>query len=164
HDAVHDDDEPARGPLHALGDDERSRADGVAGRRPGRRAGRRPGRGERPDRARDAHRGRRRARGGGARRDTGDRDLRRDGPRRGGMSRMVLANCRVGAAIAVSDMTRARDFYENRLGLVPMTGHEPPDNIRYACGEGTLVHVFTTPNAGSATSTVAGWEVADIEA
>jgi catechol 2,3-dioxygenase-like lactoylglutathione lyase family enzyme len=75
---------------------------------------------------------------------------------------MVLGNCRVGAAIAVSDMTRARAFYETALGLSPATDHEPADNVRYRCGEGTLVHVFTTPHAGTARSTVAGWEVGDI--
>jgi catechol 2,3-dioxygenase-like lactoylglutathione lyase family enzyme len=75
---------------------------------------------------------------------------------------MVLGGSRVGAAIAVSDMTRARAFYEGVLGLTPATDHEPADNVRYACGEGTLVHVFTTPHAGTATSTVAGWEVDDI--
>ena len=77
---------------------------------------------------------------------------------------MVLGGCRVGAAIAVSDMTRTRAFYEGVLGLAPATDHEPADNVRYVCGEGTVVHVFTTPHAGTATSTVAGWEVGDIEA
>jgi catechol 2,3-dioxygenase-like lactoylglutathione lyase family enzyme len=76
---------------------------------------------------------------------------------------MGLAGCRVGAAIAVSDMARSREFYESVLGLVPATDHEPEDNVTYVCGGGTVVHVFTTPNAGTATSTVAGFEVADIE-
>lgn len=76
---------------------------------------------------------------------------------------MVLRDSRVGAAIAVSDMARAREFYEGILGLRPATDHEPAGNVRYLCGEGTTVHVFVTPHAGSATSTVAGWEVADIE-
>ena len=75
---------------------------------------------------------------------------------------MVLGQSRVGAAIAVTDMARSRAFYEGALGLTPATDHEPPDNVRYVCGEGTVVHVFTTPHAGTATSTVAGWEVDDI--
>jgi predicted enzyme related to lactoylglutathione lyase len=84
---------------------------------------------------------------------------RRDG---GGIA-MGLAGCRVGASIAVSDMTRAREFYESVLELTPATDHEPENNVTYACGAGTRVHVFTTPHAGTATSTVAGFEVDDIE-
>ena len=75
---------------------------------------------------------------------------------------MGLAGCRVGAAIAVSDMARAREFYEGTLGLVPATDHEPENNVTYVCGAGTIVHVFTTPHAGTASSTVAGFEVDDI--
>jgi catechol 2,3-dioxygenase-like lactoylglutathione lyase family enzyme len=80
-----------------------------------------------------------------------------------GVDVVGLADCRVGAAIAVSDMTRAREFYETALGLVPATDHEPENNVMYVCGAGTIVHVFATPHAGTATSTVAGWEVDDIE-
>jgi len=76
---------------------------------------------------------------------------------------MRLGGCRVGAAIPVSDMVRAREFYETRLGLTPATDHEPENNVTYLCGGGTVVHVFTTPNAGTSRATVAGWEVDDIE-
>jgi catechol 2,3-dioxygenase-like lactoylglutathione lyase family enzyme len=73
-----------------------------------------------------------------------------------------LADHRVGAAVAVSDMDRAREFYEGKLGLRDGTG--TPDNLAYECGEGTLIHVYVSPNAGTARSTVAGWGVDDIEA
>ena len=76
---------------------------------------------------------------------------------------MRLGGCRVGAAIPVSDMARAREFYETRLGLTPATDHEPENNVTYLCGGGTVVHVFTTPHAGTSRATVAGWEVDDIE-
>jgi catechol 2,3-dioxygenase-like lactoylglutathione lyase family enzyme len=82
---------------------------------------------------------------------------------RGG-AEMGLAGCRVAAAIAVSDMARAREFYETVLGLSPATDHEPENNVRYECGGGTVVHVFTTPHAGATSATVAGWGVDDIEA
>ena len=74
---------------------------------------------------------------------------------------MSLAGYRVGAAVAVSDMDRARDFYEGRLGLEP--GVVTDDNRAYPCAEGTVIHVFLSPHAGTAQATLAGWGVDDIE-
>lgn len=76
---------------------------------------------------------------------------------------MSLSDFRVGAAIAVSDMDRATEFYEGKLGLRRATDHEPDNNHAYACGDGTIVHVFLSPHAGTAKSTVAGWGVDDVE-
>src|SRR5215211_498630 len=73
-----------------------------------------------------------------------------------------LSNCRVGASVAVSDMTRARVFYENVLGLVVET--DAGDNVGYRCADHSMVHVFVSPHAGTARSTVAGWDVRDIDA
>jgi catechol 2,3-dioxygenase-like lactoylglutathione lyase family enzyme len=75
-----------------------------------------------------------------------------------------LSNYKVAAAVAVSDMQRARAFYEGKLGLVPDANAENEDNVRYVCGEGSLIYVFVSPYAGTAQSTVAGWGVHDIEA
>jgi catechol 2,3-dioxygenase-like lactoylglutathione lyase family enzyme len=75
-----------------------------------------------------------------------------------------LSNYKVAAAVAVSDMQRARAFYEGKLGLVPDANAENEDNVRYVCGEGSLIYVFASPYAGTAQSTVAGWGVDDIEA
>jgi len=75
-----------------------------------------------------------------------------------------LSNYNVAAAVAVSDMRRARAFYEGKLGLVPDPEAENEDNVRYVCGGGSLLHVFVSPYAGTAQSTVAGWGVDDIEA
>jgi catechol 2,3-dioxygenase-like lactoylglutathione lyase family enzyme len=72
-----------------------------------------------------------------------------------------LSNYRVGAAVAVSDLAAARRFYEGVLGLVVAT--DSGDNIAYACGGGTLMHVYTSPNAGTAKSTLAGWDVPDVD-
>jgi catechol 2,3-dioxygenase-like lactoylglutathione lyase family enzyme len=76
---------------------------------------------------------------------------------------MSLSDHRVGAAVAVADMQRAREFYEGKLGLVPATEHEPADNVAYLCGEGTIIHVFLSPFAGTAKSTLAGWYVPRLE-
>jgi catechol 2,3-dioxygenase-like lactoylglutathione lyase family enzyme len=76
---------------------------------------------------------------------------------------MALRDHRVSAQIAVSDMGRAVEFYEQRLGL-PVTG-EPHEGARtYACGDGTVLHVYASPaHAGKTPATVAQWNVGDVE-
>ena len=75
---------------------------------------------------------------------------------------MGLSRYKVAAAVAVSDMVRARDFYEEKLGL--SVGIDSGDNVQYRCGEGTMFHVYLSPeHAGNSTATLAGWGVDDIE-
>jgi len=77
---------------------------------------------------------------------------------------MGLESKQAVTAIAVSDMTRAREFYEGKLGLSP-SEERPDGGVRYPCGGGSLVHVYPSPaNAGSSTATQVGFEVDDIEA
>jgi catechol 2,3-dioxygenase-like lactoylglutathione lyase family enzyme len=73
-----------------------------------------------------------------------------------------LSRYSVGAAVAVTDIARARAFYEDKLGLE--VGTDSGQNIRYVCAGETSLTVFSTPHAGTATSTQAGWGVDDIEA
>ncbi len=72
-----------------------------------------------------------------------------------------LKDYRCGVSAAVSDMQRARRFYEGVLGLVP--GTDTGDNVGYPCGGDTQINVYLSPNAGSATFTIAGFDVDDIE-
>ena len=72
-----------------------------------------------------------------------------------------LKKFRCGASAAVSDMQRARHFYEEVLGLVP--GTDSGDNVAYPCGGDTQINVYVSPNAGTAEFTIAGFEVEDIE-
>jgi catechol 2,3-dioxygenase-like lactoylglutathione lyase family enzyme len=75
---------------------------------------------------------------------------------------MGLGRFRVVAGLAVSDMDRAVDFYEEKLGLKSWTGQE--DNRAYECGEGTVLHVYLSPDhAGGTTATLASWYVREIE-
>lgn len=75
---------------------------------------------------------------------------------------MGLSEHRVEAAIAVSDLDRARRFYEDQLGLV--AGEVEEQGVRYRCAEGTGVFVYLSPeNAGTASATVAGWFVDDLD-
>jgi catechol 2,3-dioxygenase-like lactoylglutathione lyase family enzyme len=74
-----------------------------------------------------------------------------------------LADFPVGPAIAVTDMERARGFYEGKLGL---RGTEAGDGgCDYECGEGTSLHVFPSPAfTGPSGATLLGWAVDDLEA
>jgi predicted enzyme related to lactoylglutathione lyase len=76
---------------------------------------------------------------------------------------MSLSGYRVSAQIAVSDMARAREFYEAKLGLSP-EGDQHEGSRRYACGGGSSLYVYAAPaHAGKATGTVARWDVDDLE-
>jgi catechol 2,3-dioxygenase-like lactoylglutathione lyase family enzyme len=77
-------------------------------------------------------------------------------------ARMGLSRYKVAAGLAVSDMDRAREFYEGKLGL--SVGIDSGDNLQYRCAEGTLMHVYLSPeHAGKSTATLAGWGVNDVE-
>ena len=75
---------------------------------------------------------------------------------------MSLSKYNVAAAIAVSDMDRAKEFYEGKLGL--SVGINSGDNVQYRCAEGTVMHVYLSPeHAGKSTAVLAGWGVDDVE-
>lgn len=75
---------------------------------------------------------------------------------------MSLDDCKVVAGLAVSDMDRAVEFYQGKLGLARWTG--PEDNRAYECAEGSVLHVYLSPeHAGGTTATLASWYVEDIE-
>ena len=76
---------------------------------------------------------------------------------------MSLSSHKVRPSVAVSDMVRAREFYEGKLDL--SASEEQSDDSRiYACGGDTSLHVYASPaHAGKATGTLATWYVADLE-
>jgi catechol 2,3-dioxygenase-like lactoylglutathione lyase family enzyme len=74
---------------------------------------------------------------------------------------MTLSNHPVRATIAVSDIARAREFYEGKLGLAPQDGGPELVSI-YPCGTSVL-QVYESAHAGRSTATVASWSVQDIE-
>ncbi len=76
---------------------------------------------------------------------------------------MGLSDYRVEAALAVSDLPRARGFYEGKLGLEPAEAED--QGVRYQCGRGTGVFIYLSPeNAGRSPATMAGWLVDDLDA
>jgi catechol 2,3-dioxygenase-like lactoylglutathione lyase family enzyme len=75
---------------------------------------------------------------------------------------MGLSDCRVQTLLAVSDLDRARHFYEQQLGLVG--GLVQEQGVVYPCAEGTRIFVYLSPeNAGRSTATLAGWFVDDLD-
>jgi catechol 2,3-dioxygenase-like lactoylglutathione lyase family enzyme len=75
---------------------------------------------------------------------------------------MGLSDCSVEAVLAVSDIDRARHFYEHELGLVP--GEEQQGSVRYPCAHGTAIFIYLAPdNAGRSPATLAGWFVDDLD-
>jgi catechol 2,3-dioxygenase-like lactoylglutathione lyase family enzyme len=75
---------------------------------------------------------------------------------------MGLGRYKVAAGLAVSDMGRAREFYEGTLGL--SVSIDSGDNVQYRCAEGSVMHVYLSPeHAGNSTATLASWGVDDVE-
>jgi catechol 2,3-dioxygenase-like lactoylglutathione lyase family enzyme len=75
---------------------------------------------------------------------------------------MGLSECSVQPLLAVSDLDRARRFYEDQLGLEP--GELEPQGVRYPCANGTELFVyFSAENAGQSPATLAGWLVDDLD-
>jgi catechol 2,3-dioxygenase-like lactoylglutathione lyase family enzyme len=75
---------------------------------------------------------------------------------------MGLSDCSVETLLAVSDLERAKRFYEHQLGLVP--GDVEQEGVRYPCANGTRIFVYLSPeNAGKSPATLAGWFVDDLD-
>ena len=76
---------------------------------------------------------------------------------------MDLKDCKIGTAAPVSDLARAREFYESKLGF------EPSDSIgegmvAYELGGGTGLMVYVSDHAGTNKATLAGFEVPNFDA
>lgn len=74
----------------------------------------------------------------------------------------VLQNSTVHADIAVSNIGRARQWYQEKLDLVPMKEMMTGELV-YQLGEGSTMLVYQSEFAGTAKNTVAGWLVDDLE-
>ena len=76
---------------------------------------------------------------------------------------MGLSDGKVGAAIAVSNIDQAVEFYEGKLGLRSTGGEEQDGGRTYECGGGTTLHIFPSPMASASGATAAGWQIEDVE-
>ena len=70
----------------------------------------------------------------------------------------MLGGKDAAAALAVSDLQRARNFYENTLGLEAV--QESPGAILYRSGN-SVVLVYPSEYAGTNKATAATWAVGD---
>jgi catechol 2,3-dioxygenase-like lactoylglutathione lyase family enzyme len=80
---------------------------------------------------------------------------------------MALSDHRLNASIAVSDIERAVEFYEGKLGL-PVLERGPSAQIAdgsrvYASGGGPALAVYESETAGASSATMAVWYVDDID-
>ncbi|HKA37495.1 MAG TPA: VOC family protein [Thermoanaerobaculia bacterium] len=73
----------------------------------------------------------------------------------------MLKNAPIRAYIPVSNVPRARKFYEQTVGLKPK--EEYAGGVTYECG-GAEVFLYPTPNAGTSRASQAFWQVEDVEA
>ena len=75
---------------------------------------------------------------------------------------MGLSSHRVTAQIAVTDMTRATEFYEGRLGLSPVRTDADGSKVYPSGGHEALVVYPSPEHAGSSTATLVTWYVDDV--
>jgi predicted enzyme related to lactoylglutathione lyase len=65
------------------------------------------------------------------------------------------------AYVPARDVSRARRFYEQKLGFKPK--QELAGGVVYEFGEGTACFLYPTPNAGTSQASQAFWQVDDVE-
>jgi catechol 2,3-dioxygenase-like lactoylglutathione lyase family enzyme len=70
----------------------------------------------------------------------------------------MLGDHAAAATLAVSDLPRARDFYEQTLGLATIDA--PPGSVLYRSGSSVLL-VYESEYAGTNRATAASWAVGD---
>ena len=65
------------------------------------------------------------------------------------------------AYIPAKDLARARQFYEEKVGLKP--SQETDGGVVYEFGRGTACFLYPTPNAGTSQASQAFWSVDDVD-
>ena len=73
----------------------------------------------------------------------------------------MLADSKVMAMVAVSDLSKGKEFYSGTLGLKEVG--ENPGGVMYECGGSTLFLYPSPGSAGHNQATSASWVVDDIE-
>lgn len=74
----------------------------------------------------------------------------------------MLADHRAYATIPAADMSRAKSWYKDKLGLAPTMEDEA--GCFYKVGGGTSFMLYPTPNAGKAPNTLLTFGCDDVEA
>ena len=74
----------------------------------------------------------------------------------------MLKDCLVVPYIPVSDLGRARAFYEQVIGLVP--SRDTAGGVVYGGANGSSVFMYVSGNAGTSKASQAFWQVTDLAA
>ncbi|MGZ3599843.1 MAG: VOC family protein [Ktedonobacterales bacterium] len=75
---------------------------------------------------------------------------------------LMLADHPTHATLPATDLERARQFYAEKVGLIPEA--EVTGGLFYRCGENTGFVLFASQDAANGVVSQAGWTVDDIEA
>jgi predicted enzyme related to lactoylglutathione lyase len=73
----------------------------------------------------------------------------------------MLQNSPMYAYLPAKDVSRARTFYEQKLGFVPQ--QEIAGGVVYKFGGQTAAFLYPTTNAGTSKASQAFWDVDDVE-
>lgn len=74
----------------------------------------------------------------------------------------MLSTSQVIAYVPVSDLARARKFYEGQLGFRPLESND--EGVMYESGKGSRFFAYKSAGAGTNKASTAYWEVPDIDA
>ena len=75
----------------------------------------------------------------------------------------MLINSPVTPTLVVTDLARAKDFYENKLGLTADSSMTDEMGVLYNAGQGTKLYLYLRQNASTADNTQVSFRVEDIE-
>src|SRR5687767_892442 len=73
----------------------------------------------------------------------------------------MLKDAPVVPYIPATDIKRAREFYERKVGLVPR--EEVAGGVVYECAGGSWIFLYQSSGAGTSQASQAFWQVQDIE-
>lgn len=74
----------------------------------------------------------------------------------------MLKDAPVVPYIPATDIVRAREFYEQKAGLVPK--QETAGGVVYECAGGSWIFLYQSAGAGTSLASQAFWQVKDVEA
>ena len=73
----------------------------------------------------------------------------------------MLKDAPIVPYIPATDIHRAREFYEKKVGLVPR--EEAAGGVVYECAGGSWIFLYQSSGAGTSRASQAFWQVQDIE-
>jgi predicted enzyme related to lactoylglutathione lyase len=73
----------------------------------------------------------------------------------------MLKDAPIVPYIPASDISRARRFFEQKVGLVPK--EDVAGGVVYECGNGSWIFLYTSGGAGTSSASQAFWQVKDVE-